>query len=379
MKKRKIGLVGWLGGGQNYGTSLQAYALLRKVTGYGYDVCYLHPPFNVRKALVSRLRSFLIRLRLMTPKGPLHMGQNPEKLGKIRAFVGKKCSVSPRFWTIRDFRRYIEQNYFCVVTGSDQIWNPYYLFPYYLLSDTFFPDSVKRVSYSSSIGVEELPDSMKHLYRQALSKFSHLSLREYSGVRIVSALLGRKDVMKVLDPVFLLGRADWDEVVEEDADPLLKRKSPYIVCYFVGDNAWYWDCVRRICSEINYEGDVVVVPLESTHYDCGFTLCETAGVGDFVRLVRDADMVLTDSFHATVLSIIYGKRFVEFLRFREADKGSQNSRLTELLDRYGLQNRWYAVGRENTYTSPINYTRVYETLARDVKESEDYLRRAIKE
>lgn len=377
MNRQKIGLVGWPGGGQNYGTSLQAYALLRKIAGYGYDVRYLRPPFDLRKALASRLRPFLIRFHIMKPKSPAHMGQDPEKLGKIRAFVRKNCPVSPRFWTVRGFRKHIEENYSCVVTGSDQIWNPYYLSPYNLLVDTYFPDSVKRISYSSSIGVEELPESVKPLYRRALECFSHLSLREYSGVRIVSGLLGRKDVRKVLDPVFLLGRAEWDEVIARDAAPAETPRRPYVLCYFVGDNAWYWDRVRRILSECGYEGEVIVLPLESTHYGCGFTLCETAGIGDFVRLVRDADLLLTDSFHATVLGIIYRKPFVEFLRFKTTDKAAQNSRLTELLERYGLQDRWYEAGREKEYMLPIDYGKVYGTLVQDIKESEDYLKKAI--
>lgn len=378
MQQTKVGIVGWPGGGANYGTSLQAYALLKKISNLGYEACYLRPPVNIKEALWSRIHPYLIRFHLMKPaNGELHLGNHPEKLGKIRRFTRLHCPFSPRVWTISRFRRYVGANYSCVVTGSDQIWNPYYIAPFRLLSDTYFPASLKRISYSSSIGVEELPDSIKPLYKQTLSKFSHLSLREYSGVRIVSELLERGDVVKVLDPVFLLDRADWNEVIEEDADPRLMCTSPYIVCYFVGNNAWYWDCVHRICSAINYEGDVVVVPLESTHYDSGFTLCETAGIGDFVRLVRDADMVLTDSFHATVLSIIYGKRFVEFLRFKATDKAAQNSRLTELLERYGLQERWYKAGREKMYMSPIDYTLVYEALARDVKESEDYLKKAI--
>lgn len=376
MKKNKIGIVGWPGGGQNYGTSLQAYALLRKVADYGLSVCYLRAPINFRKSLVARIHRLLPWLHLVKAEKPSHMGQNPEKLSKIQSFIRKNCPSSPRFLTKRGFRNYVEKNYSCIMTGSDQIWNPYYISPYCLL-DGCFPERINRVSYSSSIGVDELPESFKPLYRRCLGRFSHLSLREFSGVRIVSDLLCRNDVVKVLDPVFLLDRAEWDEVIAQDSVSGEIPRRPYVLCYFVGDNAWYWDCVRRILSGCGYDGEVIVLPLESTHYDCGFTLCETAGIGDFVRLVRDADMLLTDSFHATVLSIIYGKQFVEFLRFRESDGASQNSRLLELLKRYGLEDRWYESGREKEYLSPIDYVSVYEILSHDRKESEDYLKKAI--
>lgn len=367
--RKKVGIVGWgARGGQNYGTSLQAFALFYRIEKEGYDVSYISSPLNCKRIW----NSFRYRFRKLLgsqPKECGHKGMDPSKLNKIGSFMRSNIPVSPSTLMPFSFRRYINQ-YSCIVTGSDQIWNPHHLSRFCLLED--FPDSVKRISYSSSVGVDSLPDNVVPLYKRALSRFSHLSLREFSGVEMVSSLLKRNDVQKVLDPVFLLSNEDWDEVVRRDSSSSDFKKRPYIFCYFVGDNDWYWKEVLRIKQQMNYKGEIRIAPLESTHYRKEHILCETAGVGDFVRLIRDADLILTDSFHATVLSIIYRKQFVEFLRFEKTDSASQNSRLTELLDRYALNKQWYDKDGDD-YLQSIDYKKVYSILNKDIKDSEAFL------
>ena len=45
----------------------------------------------------------------------------------------------------------------CFVVGSDQVWNPDHFDEVYLLD--FVPDNIRKISYASSIGVEQLPET----------------------------------------------------------------------------------------------------------------------------------------------------------------------------------------------------------------------------
>lgn len=80
-------------------------------------------------------------------------------------------------------------------------------------------------------------------------------------------------------------------------------------------------------------------------------------------------MVCTDSFHATALSIILSKQFVEFKRFSDDDQTSQNSRIVDLLEFYGLQDRFDLC---NAHCA-IDYTAVQNRLKQARKESEQYI------
>lgn len=99
-----------------------------------------------------------------------------------------------------------------------------------------------------------------------------------------------------------------------------------------------------------------------------------AGIEDFVKLINDASIVCTDSFHATAISINLKKNFVEFMRFTLDDPKSQNSRITDILKRYNLENRIY--GSKSDFCN-IDYAKVMPILQQDIDSSVEFLINAL--
>ena len=99
---------------------------------------------------------------------------------------------------------------------------------------------------------------------------------------------------------------------------------------------------------------------------------------DFPSYIAFADYVITDSFHATAISINLSKKFVEFLRFKDTDGASQNSRIYDLLNHFHLKDRLYD-GKDVAWIKDIDYTGIQNILEKDRKRSIEYLVNSIEQ
>lgn len=370
---KKVGIVTW-NGSYNYGTNLQAYALYRKIHSMGFET-YMLSYFPVEDhTFFGFLKTFYLKWKYRIKKRPepTTSGKHPLKMARVKNFINQNFIYSVPQKNKRNFKKTLKGTD-CVITGSDQIWNPYYLQTFYLLSMVNAP--IRKVSYASSIGVEEIPAKSVRIYQKYLSRFDHLSLREEKGAELVKKLTG-KNVTTVLDPTFLLSEQEWNHLAEQALTIEKTFDGPFILCYFVGDNPSTWDDVRAIQRKTGIP-NVLVIPLEDGHYQTEFTLYETAGPCEFVRLIREATLVCTDSYHATALCLILKKDFIEFLRFRKEDPRSQNSRILEILTHYDLKDRFYEAGNERLF-EPIDFTETRILLENDRKVSEDFLTNALR-
>ena len=112
------------------------------------------------------------------------------------------------------------------ISGSDQIWNcgRLDLDPTYMLD--FVTDDSKKFSYASSLGMREIPQKYYAKYKECLSSFRELSCREREGADIISKLTGR-EVVYVLDPVFLLDKEEWIELTKSSVS--IQKDGKYIL------------------------------------------------------------------------------------------------------------------------------------------------------
>ena len=370
---KKIGVVTWLGGG-NYGTSLQSYALNHKLTMMGYKAYQIVRIDITHQAWLKRnLKTFLISLGLWTVKQHIFLNRLPLFRKKLFMFE-KEAYRFKKIYSRRSLNKVIRCiDVFCC--GSDQIWNTAYRFDGFMFLD--FAKNKKRISYASSIGVKNIPEPHKEKVAALLSRFSHISVREISGVKALKELLPTKDIVSVLDPTFLLNKEEWSDMAHK-AKLEFKLPQKYMFCYFVGDRPEYIQQLQDVISKtgnknviaVTFQNKKIALKNVFTYYD--------AGPREFVYLLEHADFVCTDSFHATAMSINFGKNFVEFLRFNDDDSNSQNSRIYDLLSHYGLRQRLYDI--ENTeWLSDIDYSKVNDKLAKDRFLSEEYLLKAIEE
>lgn len=367
---KKIVLVTWKGEG-NFGTCLQSYALYKKIKDIGFEILLLQGK-PVQYTLKSWLKGILSPLGILKIKHTFSMIGKTLQEKKRNRFQNKVFDDVFLFSKRKECELIEETD--CFITGSDQIWNTWYQYdPFYFLS---FADNKKRIAYASSIGTSCVKEEYKDEVRSLLNKFSHIGVREQEAVTVLSELTGRDDIRQVVDPTFLLTSDDWSDM-SKDAVIEIAVPERYIFCYLIGNNDWYEAQLQDVKSRMGIS-DVIVIPaFENPGFTVpGAVVYRDACPVEFVYLIQHAALVCTDSFHATALSINHSVSFVEFMRFKDSDEQSQNSRIYDVLGRYHLMDRIYK-NDSDAWLSPVDYQPVQEKLAEDRKSSLDYLINAI--
>ena len=358
-------------GGGNFGTSLQSYALHKKLESLGYHVSFLHrlPTHYGYKEYLKYL------LKILHLDGFAKRVIRPNR--SLQQIKREQFDVS-NFNEVNIYTKYQEKKLVektnCFVTGSDQIWNTYHHFnPVFFLS---FVNSKKRVAYASSIGTTSIKDEYKEEVKKQLLKFHHIGVREYEAVGVLSALTGRNDIQQVLDPTFLLEPNDWGRLAK---DAMYEEDLPqdYLLCYLIGNNTWYKEQLEDVKEKLGMKDIIILPSIENPDFACeGATIYRNASPIEFVDLLQRAKFVCTDSFHATALSINHSVPFVEFVRYRDEDRNSQNSRIYDVLNHFGLSNRIYRE-ESSEWAKSIDYNPVQEILDHDREKSLSYLVHAI--
>lgn len=183
-----------------------------------------------------------------------------------------------------------------IIVGSDQVWRPKYN---YRIEDMFLKfaekRSIKRIAYAASFGVDEWEYSPRQTKICAgfAKKFDAISVREESGVKLCKENLG-VDATWVLDPTLLLDKEDYCEVCKDI--PVVREK--ILVAYVLDNNK----DIRLLCESIAAERGLTL-KFFGAGTDTNFT------VPEWLAMFRDASYIVTDSFHGTVFSIIFGKDF----------------------------------------------------------------------
>ena len=316
----KVGIITFLHN-DNYGSSLQAYALQRVIREMGLECLHLdYMPDRAEK--IRNLLKSGNDLKLILDgirKRSVKSGQQGarEKSNAIPAFYRKHMRMSAVCRNRAELRA-AAAGCDILVCGSDQVWNPVWLNPAYFL--TFAPDSVRKIAYAPSLGISTLPTERKiREIRKWTEGFRAVSVREAEGAELLKQMTGI-DATIMPDPVCLLTAEEWAEI----AEPAPKRE-PYLLCYFIGENAAYWEQVRQTERETGLR--VLVLPVTEESYRSGYELLDGAGPEGFLGAVRHAAVFCTDSFHGLAFGTIFGVKVKLIRRYREDDPESKNSRV----------------------------------------------------
>lgn len=311
----------------NFGNRLQNYALCRVLRrDFGCRAVTLEPVAEKRfhdGNAVLYLKERVARALCAFPRfAERRFGSN---MTRYAAFAGWNRNIPlRRFYGHDKLPRSLNGKYDMFFAGSDQIWNP--LISAEHLDDFFlrFADKSKRTAVSASIGMDELPQSFREEYKNALAEFSNISVRENAGRDIIFDLTGRK-VPLLCDPVMLLDPAEWLKVSKKPRADITK---PYVLKYYLGERA---DDERF--ERIAKAAGMRVYSL----LDDSVPELYSAGPGEFISLVANASLVLSDSFHCIAFAMLFKKPFVVFDRIGESD--NMGSRIDTLLDKFGFNGR----------------------------------------
>lgn len=301
----------------NYGNRLQNYALEKVLADMGNTVTSIVPykPDFVKWTIKKFIKADSDTLR----NKYLKSRRLKEFLEFDNQYVNTCAINSNNFDSIQ------MENYDCFVSGSDQVWNPDWADYTYEKTFLRFCRKEKRIAYAASFGVDSIPKKWIDKYKTGLSEFQYLSVRENKAVEIVEELIG-KTCERVLDPTMLLDKDEWNRIAI--VPPQCMNKN-YILTYFLGGRS---DAVNKDILEYARKYDCHVINLLDLNDPNYFV-----GPDKFVGLISKAKLVLTDSFHATVFSIIYERPFVVYNRKGIGSK--MGSRLSSLLDMCDLSGR----------------------------------------
>ena len=254
-----------------------------------------------------------------------------------------------------DVPKDFSENYDYIIIGSDQIWN--FTFDKIFSDKAFgsFAPSKKRIAFSASFGVDYLPEKNSELFnicKDNLKLIKSISVREDSGKNIVEKLTGRSDIKVLIDPTMMLDIEEWDRVTKR---PEKLKTDKFILKTFLGNvSENIWNEITRIAKENDCE-IIDISDKNSPYYD--------VGPSEFLYLEKNAFLVVTDSFHACVFSILYSTPFV-VLKRQDNELKNMYSRIETLLNKFKMTERLF----NERITDEIlksDYSKAHEILEKE--------------
>lgn len=285
-----------------------------------------------------------------------------------KAFEADRCKylkLTKEISTESEFADLIK-DYDLGIAGSDQIWN--------LASEDFtplffLPGFKEKISFAASTG-NNVDKTKKAEYRKYLEDFKKVSIREKNVAPFFDEMqLPSGSTEVCIDPTFLLDRNDYVKLTNDK--PLIKGR--YLLFYSINNNDEVMklaaDCAKKMGMDI-YAVYSRVTSMKAKKY--GMKVYYQAGPADFMNLLMNAELVLTNSFHGTALSIIMQK---DFMRLGVVVNGEvkRDERIDSILEFAGLENRTITDQSNFDAFRKIDWNEVEENLEPQIKHAKDYL------
>lgn len=367
---KKVGIV-TLHFSINYGAVLQCAALVRTIKKLGNEVevidyvppylklfwqdwkspiyeCKIQKKYCGRNIIKTAWKMSKIFGKTMWENR--HYFERKKKSDKFKQFNKEYLSLSnTQYNTLEQLNR-MESKYDCLVSGSDQVWNPNFtknkFDEVYFLK--FGKKEQKRIAYAASTGILGSDEFYIQL-KDMIAEFNAVSVREKS---LASALsnVGAGNVISVIDPTLFLTGDEWEKY---EKDVRTNRKFLLVYCLTQHEE------FQEILNEIHKVVDLEIIDISPQNLNVSYS-CKhdkVCGPGEFLWYIHHAEYIVTNSFHGTVFSILYQKQFITV-----ADDKT-GSRMKDLLCELALDERLYNKDRCITsYMGKIDYSEPYKIL-----------------
>lgn len=328
----------------NYGGILQAYALQHAIAKLEYDVdvieqsLYTKPLHMCQKLILYPWRTLL--KKVFRCKIGIRKEENQNETARLRYAAAEytmpfiKKHIHHRY--VQSLNEIGSDEYMAYVVGSDQIWRPAYVIDVKMsLEDAYLQFtknwSVKRISYAASFGSEEWEYSEEQTNRckELLSKFNAVSCREEAGTEFCKRYFDFHKAETVIDPTMLLNKeeytaliGDYNEAIDGD-----------LMCYILDNNEQNKQIVNYVANKEHLTPFSVKAKAE---YNIKAPIEDRLQppVERWLKGVKDAKYIITDSYHACAFSIIFRKPFIAI-----ANQNRGVARYKTLLAYFGLEDR----------------------------------------
>lgn len=366
----------------NYGGLLQAYALQIVLKRMGHEVWTIDQQLYKRNFILKFLsltkrivlnvifRKSLIVRAWPTYKEKCIITQNTNN------FIKNNINITDRInGTIKSslLNKYQFEVY---IVGSDQVWRPHYspCLSNYFLDFLNGKNDIKRIAYAASFGVDYWEFSKKETsqYKKLIHKFNAISVREDSAIKLCRKYLDINP-SHVLDPTMLLKKEDYIKLLENEYIPKSKGN---LLIYILDKSTEKEQIIKNVTNELKMIPFTVMPKMKFA--EVGKKLidaCIYPSVLEWICGFRDAEYVITDSFHGTVFSIIFNKQFITI-----GNPSRGLSRFTSLLEIFGLEDRLIlsstALNIEKINSS-IDFSKINQILEKERVSSDLFLRRSL--
>lgn len=367
-KKKSVGII-TMHRPISFGSSLQAYALQRKIQDLECDceiIDYQYPnklhiiKRNPFKVVVNSILHYLMNLFMGLPCLFEYL--------RFKQFRQNYLKLSTYY---KDSESLVENppRYDIYCTGSDQVWNTNFTKrdTSFILS---FVKDTKKISYASSFAVDYVVKECIQDFKHFLSQYDAISVREKSGVNLVANLTG-KNAALVCDPTLLLTKEEWFPLAEQSKIIINK---PYILVFILTYSYNPYPEVNRIIDTVQQKLGLHTVVLNGNKYDYlrkNTTVIKNAGPLEFLYLFKNASFIITSSFHGVAFSANFEKPFIAVV-----NKNGRDSRLMSFIENVGLDE--HAIGYNETVVNVNTSTPSVSHLHEFRDFSLDFLRKTIK-
>jgi len=285
------------------------------------------------------------------------------RLKSFNKFRNKYLNVSDNKYKTSKDLLYNPPKYNYYLTGSDQVWNPYFK---KAIGDSYFLDFVDdkssiKISYAASIA-EVVEDELFEDYNKYINTFDYISIREKSSLEFIKSV-SNKDVFVTLDPTLLLDKNKWKIISKKP-----ETKEKYILVYDLQNN----NELNRLANKLSEEMGLKIISYSNKkNYNNSIQSFRFKGPEEFLGLFENAELILTSSFHGTVFSVINNKPFYTI------PHTTRGSRMIDLLRTLNLEDRIIYTEEDlkgNDYN--INYDKVNILLEEKRQESISFLKKS---
>ena len=246
------------------------------------------------------------------------------------------------------------------MTGSDQVWGPTEDGSYdssYCLS--FVPDSEKKIAYAASFGHTDMTEELCSYYKKWLRRYEHIAVREDSALNFLNTI--DIEAQQVIDPTLLLTREEWEKYVGE------KIEKKYVLVYQLHNDKRLGEYAQKVAKEKGLPLLRVSASLHQITRPGKFIWCPS--IKNFLSYVKNAECMITDSFHGTAFAINFNTPFVEVLP--NNNTGTRNMSILRLT---GLSNRILKDDDVNLAMTTIDFSETNRILEKKREESIEILK-----
>ncbi|MBQ7042380.1 MAG: polysaccharide pyruvyl transferase family protein [Muribaculaceae bacterium] len=352
----------------NHGAYLQTYALIEYLKSLGYDAeiinyrpYYLRGHFNLWHIEHKYKKIGLGWLYLLAKLPKRLIALNRKKV--FDKFYNQYIQTTSEEYLSIDDLKANPPEADCYIAGSDQIWNTTFKngidAGFYL---DFGKKSIKRISYAASFATDTLTIGTEKFVSDNLKHFDKISVREASGIKILDSLGYRGT--EVLDPVFLFPKYFWDKFSNNKG-----INNKYILVYDFEKSPE----IRQVAKRLAKITGLKIYSIGSHHLNYVNKNFINYDPTTFVGLIKNANYIISNSFHGTAFAMIFEKDFFVIKRI-----DGLNVRMRDLLSKFDLSSRIISTTvKDDELVFPIDYSKISHKINDEISKSQQFLFNAL--